>query len=86
MSNSMKENTPEATFEALKRIPLDFKFIDYSSFEMEDVCRQDYPDFSDAFIAYAEFQNGIALTDDQLEVLNEESDIVYEAAVERVYG
>lgn len=82
----MKQNTPQATFERLKRIPLNFEQIDYSSFEMEDVDTSDYPDYCDAFIAFAVFLDGTELTDDQLEQLNAESDIVYEAACESVYG
>ena len=80
-----KKFTPENTFAALKRTPLDLTQINYGSFEMEDVDPRDYPDFCDAFIAYAEFINGHELTEDQMEQLNEEGDIVYEAACEAAY-
>jgi len=52
---------------------------------MEDVCRNDYPDFCDAFVAYATFLDGRELSEDEMEQLNEHSDIVYEAACESVY-
>ena len=82
----MKKNTPEATFERLKRTPLDVSRLDYTSIEMEDVNRSDYPDFCDAFISYATFKNGVVLTDEQIEQLNtEHSDIVYECAIENIY-
>lgn len=80
-----KEFTAEDTFKALQHVPLDLNNIDFKSFEMEDVDRRDYPDFCDAFIGYAEFNDGTPLTDEQLDQLNEHSDIVYEAAYDSVY-
>jgi len=79
----MPRNTAQATFERLKRVPLDFTQIDYLSFEMEGVDRRDYPEFCDAHVLNAEFIDGSSLTDDQLGQLNAESDIVYEAACSR---
>ena len=81
-----KELTANDTFKALKRPFLDVTFLDYSSIEVENVDRRDYPDFCDAYIIYAEFQNGVELTEDQIDQLNEEhSDIVYEAACDSIY-
>lgn len=76
----MKKNTPEATFEALKHIPLDLNRINYHAIEVDNVCPGDYPDFCDAYIVYAEYTDGTAFDEDELEQLNEHSDIVYEAA------
>ena len=81
----MKKDTAQATFERLKRIPLDLSRIDYNGLELEGVDLCDTPDFCDAFIAYAEFTNGIELSDDQLEELNEHSDIILEAVYADLY-
>jgi len=77
--------TAEDTFEALKRVPLDINLVNFDTFEVEDVDRKDYPDFCDAFIGYAEFNNGTPLSDNELDELNEESEIVYEAAYDSMY-
>ena len=52
--------------------------------EVEDIDTSDYPDFSDAFISYAEL-DGIALTDKQLDELNDDSDFVYEAIQKHLF-
>lgn len=53
--------------------------VDYNSIEIEDIDMRDYPDFSDAFISYAEDHRGKALSDEELDVLNDEHyDIVGE--------
>jgi hypothetical protein len=81
-----KELTANDTFQALKRPHLDVGFINYRSIEVENVDTKDYPDFCDAFISYAEFKNGVELTEDQIEQLNDEhSDLVYEAAFDSIY-
>jgi hypothetical protein len=46
--------------------------VDYDSIEIEDIDTRDYPDFSDAFISYAEDHRGRELTDEELDVLNDE--------------
>ena len=51
--------------------------INFSSVEIEDLDPRDYPDFCDAFISYAESVDGIALTEEQLEVLNQDSELVH---------
>ena len=40
--------------------------------QVEGVDFHDYPDFCDAFFSYAEFENGVKLTDEELDVLTEE--------------
>ena len=46
--------------------------VDTSSIEIEDIDRRDYPDFSDAFISYAEDHKGRELSDEELDILNDE--------------
>jgi hypothetical protein len=54
--------------------------IKLSSVEIEDLDPRDYPDFCDAFISYAESVDGVALTEEQLEILNEDSELVHSLA------
>lgn len=46
--------------------------VDKSSIELDGVDSSDYPDFSDAFIAAANFEDGTPLTDDELDQLQDE--------------
>ena len=59
--------------------------LNYNSIEIEGIDTSDYPDFCDAYISYAEFENGIQLDDDQLDVLNEDSDLVYNETIKKVF-
>lgn len=56
--------------------------LNLKSIELEDVDSRDYPDFCDAFIAYAETVDGVPLTDEQLEELNEDGEWVNQLAHE----
>ena len=65
---------------------LDIDIVDVGSLEIESVCRDDYPDFCDAFISYGEFKDGTELNEDELDALNDEhGDLVYELAHESLY-
>lgn len=59
---------------------LDYKKI--SNVEVSDIDRDDYPDFSDAYISYAEY-DGEPMTDEQLEEINQDGFFVYEAIMRR---
>lgn len=54
---------------------LDYSKID--NIEVDNINMKDYPDFSDAYICYAEY-DGVEMTDDQLDEINEDSQFVYE--------
>jgi hypothetical protein len=54
--------------------------LDLRSIELDGVDFRDYPDFCDAFISYAETKGGTPLTSEQLEILNEDSDLVHTLA------
>lgn len=41
--------------------------------EVDGVEGDDYPDFSDAFFSYAEFEDGTPLSDEELEQLGDEN-------------
>ena len=63
------------------------KNMDYtklSDIEVEGIDYADYPDFCDAYISDAKL-NGINLTDKELELLNENSQFVYECVEKHIY-
>ena len=41
----------------------------------------DYPDFADAYIESADY-NGVPMSDEQITILNEDSQFVYESVIE----
>lgn len=61
---------------------MDYSKID--NIELEGVDGSDYPDFSDAFIAYAEY-DGEPMTEAQLNALNEDTNYVYECVIDRLF-
>jgi len=53
--------------------------IDVHSIEFEDVFHWDRPDYVDAFISYAEFNDGTPLNDDQMDwIMDNEGDWVHD--------
>jgi hypothetical protein len=61
--------------------------VDRSSLEVSSVDTRDYPDFCDAYICSATWQDGTALTDSELEQLNEDyPEVVNELAFESCLG
>ena len=58
---------------------MDYKKID--NIELDGIDTRDYPDFCDAFIASAEY-NGVPMTEEQLDELNEDGQFVYERVME----
>ncbi len=66
-----------------KVIPIKRKIVDV---EVDGIDTRDYPDFCDAFIASATWEDtGIALNEAELEELNEDGDFVYNAVINRLY-
>ena len=45
--------------------------------EIDGIDTKDYPDFCDAYISSADY-DGVPMTDEQLDELNEDGDYVYE--------
>ena len=54
---------------------MDYEKID--NIELDGIDTRDYPDFTDAFISYAEY-DGMPMTEEQLDELNEDYDFVYD--------
>lgn len=57
----------------------------YINIEIDGIDSRDYPDFVDAYISYAEHDNGEPLTDDELDALNEDSSFVYEQVINKFF-
>lgn len=55
----------------------------YTNVKFEGIDHDDYPDYCDAYITYAEL-NGVPLTDYELEDLNE-SDTKYDLLIKHLY-
>jgi hypothetical protein len=54
--------------------------LDYSKIDMiefDGIDPDDYPDFNDAYICYAEY-DGREMTDEELDLLNDDHDFVYD--------
>ena len=61
------------------------KKLNVKSCQVEAVDPKDYPDFCDAYIGYAEWEDGVELTDDELDALTdsqEGQEIIQELAFE----
>lgn len=54
---------------------MDYKKID--NIEIDGIDTKDYPDFCDAYISSADY-DGVPMTDEQLDEINEDGDYVYE--------
>ena len=61
--------------EILEKEKIDYKKID--NIEIDGIDTKDYPDFCDAYISSADY-DGVPMTDEQLDELNEDGDYVYE--------
>jgi len=65
-SDSMKNKMNEEA-------SLNGKPVDIRSIEIEDIDTSDYPDFTDAYITYAEYKDGTPLTEEELIKFEEEN-------------
>jgi hypothetical protein len=54
---------------------MNYKKID--NIEIDGIDTKDYPDFCDAYISSADY-DGVPMTDEQLDELNEDGDYIYE--------
>ena len=61
---------------------MDYTKID--NIELDGIDHSDYPDFCDAFILDADY-DGIAMTDDQLDEINEDREFVYEQVKKELF-
>ena len=64
----------------------DWSKVDRSTIEIDGVDKSDYPDFSDAYISYAEWEDGTALTHAELDAFTDDnSDLVHELAYDSLH-
>ncbi len=61
---------------------MNYKLID--NIEVDGIDTNDYPDFCDAFISSADY-NGVAMTDEQLEELNEDYSFIHDCVYTHLF-
>lgn len=61
------------------------KEIDYNTIEIDGVNTKDYPDFCDAYVSYAEYNDGTELNEIDLEELSENRDLVMDKTYEKLF-
>ena len=61
---------------------MNYDLID--NIEIDGIDTNDYPDFTDAFIASADY-NGVEMTDEQLEALNEDYSFVHDCVYTQLF-
>jgi hypothetical protein len=65
---------------------MNFNGRSITDIEVEDIDTRDAPDFCDAYIATAHWEDtGESLSNDELEALNQDGDLVYEATMLQLY-
>ena len=63
-----------------------FRGRDVCDIEVEDIALWDAPDFCDAYISSARWEDtGELLDDEELNALNEDRDVVYDAVLDVIY-
>lgn len=65
-----------------KSIELDYSLI--SNIQFYGIDHSDYPDYCDAYIVGAEY-NGEQMTDEQIEILNDDKEFVLEELINYLY-
>ncbi len=61
---------------------MNYDLID--NIEIDGIDTNDYPDFCDAFISSADY-NGVEMTDEQLEALNEDYGFVHDCVYNHLF-
>jgi len=65
-----------------RKLTLDYSKI--TNIKVDGIHTWDYPDFVDAYIADATY-DGRPMTEEELDVINEDSSFVYECVTEKLY-
>tara|TARA_R110000772_G_scaffold17946_1_gene49767 strand:+ start:18493 stop:19806 length:1314 start_codon:yes stop_codon:yes gene_type:complete len=67
-------------------LPFNGKMVEYGSIDLDDVHTWDYPDFTDAYIASANYTDGIDLTEEECELFQDEyNDEIHQMAYESLF-
>jgi len=83
----LSEETDNVTEGGNWGVTLDGRPVDISSIEIDGMDPSDRPDYSDAYIAYAEFEDGTELTEEELDRLQNENygiihDLIYDRGLD----
>ena len=89
LQNDYNKENPidEAEIATGNAVSIRGRSVNVDSIEIDGVDTSDYPDFSDAYITYAEFTDGTPLSEFELDYLaNEHGDLVNQAAHDSLQG
>ena len=59
--------------------------IDYSSLEIDGIDHKDHPDYCDAYFSRGFYEDGQEMSDSDLEILTNNSDLLHEKIIEKIY-
>lgn len=68
----------------MNKLKLKLDYTKISDVEVDGINMNDYPDFCDSFISSATY-NGRAMSNEELDILNEDRDFVYEEVLNWIY-
>ena len=80
--DNLKNETANSTNTVLGAVNLDYKLI--SNIQFDGIDHKDAPDYCDAYIVSAEY-NGEEMTEEQIELLNDDRDFVYECVQNHLF-
>jgi hypothetical protein len=80
--DDFKPETANSNNTMLGAVKLDYTKI--SNIEFDGIDHKDYPDYCDAYIVNADY-DGVEITEEQLEEINDNRDFVYEKLMDYLY-
>jgi hypothetical protein len=80
--DNLKNETANSTNTVLGAVNLDYKLI--SNIQFDGIDHKDAPDYCDAYIVSAEY-NGEEMTEEQIELINDDRDFVYECVQNHLF-
>jgi hypothetical protein len=81
LARTLRDALNSTDINEAKLVMIDGKKVDTTTIEVSNIYSDDYPDFSDAYAANAQFMDGTELTDEQLAMLDDQyPDVVRNAA------
>jgi hypothetical protein len=80
--DNLKDEAANSTNTVFGAVNLDYKLI--SNIQFDGIDHKDAPDYCDAYIVNADY-DGVEMTDEQIELLNDDRDYVYEKLMDHLY-
>lgn len=68
----------------MKNTPINLDYNKISNIQFDGIDHRDAPDYCDAYIVSADY-DGEEMTDEQIELLNEDGDFVYQKLMDHLY-